>query len=72
MNNTHLEQILEYLKQGKTITQAEAITYFNCYRLSSVIKRLRNVGHDIVTHHEPNQNCKGRHARYELIKQVAA
>ena len=68
----HQTQVLNYLKSGKTLSQTEAITYFNCYRLSSVIKRLRNVGHDIVTHHEPNQNCKGSHARYELIKQVAA
>ena len=66
MNNTHLEQILEHLKQGKTITQAEAITYFNCYRLSAVIKCLRNIGYDIVTHREPNSNTKGTHARYEL------
>lgn len=72
MNNTQLEQILEHLKQGKSITPIEALDLYGCFRLSAVILKLRKQGHDIVTHHEPNQNCKGRHARYELIKEVAA
>lgn len=62
----HQTQVLSYLKQGKTLSQAEAIHHFDCYRLSAVIQRLRNLGHDIVTHQEPNQNNKGSHARYEL------
>ena len=66
MNNTQLKQVLAHLKQGKTISQAEAIDLFNCYRLSAIIQRLRNAGHDIVTHNEPNLNNKGTHARYEL------
>lgn len=71
MNNTQLKQILAHLKQGRTISQAEAIQNFDCYRLSAVIQRLRLAGYDIVTHNEPNLNSKGTHARYEL-KQVAA
>ena len=66
MNNTQLKQVLTYLKQGKTISQAEAIDLFNCYRLSAIIQRLRNAGYDIVTHNEKNLNSKGTHARYEL------
>ncbi|MDQ9010075.1 helix-turn-helix domain-containing protein [Acinetobacter gerneri] len=66
MNTNHQTQILNHLKQGQTISQSEAITLFDCYRLSAVIKRLRNSGHDIVTHQEPNLNNKGAHARYEL------
>ena len=66
------EKILSHLKQGKTISQAEAIQYFDCYRLSSVIQRLRCAGYDIVTHYERNNSGIGRHARYELIKEVAA
>ena len=60
-----LEKILSHLKQGETLSQAEAIYHFDCYRLSAVIQRLRNLGHDIVTHQEPNLNNKGSHARYE-------
>ncbi len=62
----HQSQVLNHLKQGKTLSQAEAINHFDCYRLSAVIQRLRLLGHDIVTHQEPNLNNKGTHARYEL------
>ena len=70
MNNTQLKQVLAHLKQGKTISQAEAIDLFNCYRLSAIIQRLRNAGYDIVTHYEKNSQTTGRHARYELITEV--
>ena len=71
MNNTQSKQVLAHLKQGKTLSQAEAIYHFDCYRLSTIIQRLRNAGYDIVTHNEKNLNSKGTHARYEL-KEVAA
>lgn len=64
--NTHQTQVLEHLKQGKTLSPVEAISLFNCYRLSAVIKRLRNSGYDIATHNESNLNGRGTHARYEL------
>lgn len=63
---SHQTQVLNHLKQGKTISQAEAINRFGCYRLSAVVERLRKQGHGIVTHNEPNLNGKGNHARYEL------
>lgn len=66
MTTNHQTQVLIHLKNGKTLSQAEAIHYFACYRLSAVIQRLRNAGHNIITHSEPNQNGKGSHARYEL------
>lgn len=71
MNENHQTRVLAYLKSGRTLSQAEAINHFECYRLSAVVKRLRNAGYDIVTHSEPNIKGKGSHARYEL-KQVAA
>ena len=64
-------KILAHLKSGKTITQGEAIDLCKCYRLATVIYRLRHAGHDIVTHDEPNHDGNGIHARYEL-KGVAA
>ncbi|MCY2775384.1 DNA-binding protein [Acinetobacter baumannii] len=67
----HQTVILDYLKQGKTLSQAEAIELCDCYRLSAVIQRLRLLGHNIVTHQEPNLNSKGTYARYEL-KEVTA
>lgn len=62
----HQSQVLNHLKQGKTLSQAEAINHFDCYRLSAVIQRLCLLEHDIVTHQEPNLSNKGTHARYEL------
>ena len=66
MNNTQLNQVLSHLKQGRSITQIDAIRLFNCYRLSAIIEKLRRQGCDIVTYNEPNLNNKGTHARYEL------
>lgn len=71
MSTNHQTKVLAHLKSGKTLSQAEAIQHFDCFRLSAVIQRLRNAGHEIVTHHESNLNGKGTHARYEL-KEVAA
>ena len=71
MNNTQLKQVLSHLKQGRSITQIDAIRLFNCYRLSAIIEKLRRQGCDIVTYNEPNLNNKGTHARYEL-KEVQA
>lgn len=64
-NNSQDKQVLTYLKHGNTISQIEAIQLFDCYRLSSVINRLRNAGHKIITHPEPNKSRFGNRARYE-------
>lgn len=66
MNNTQVTQVLAYLKQGRSITQVDAIRLFQCYRLSAIIKRLRNQGYEIVTYNERNSLSNGTHARYEL------
>lgn len=71
MSTNHQTQVLAHLKTGKTISQAEAINLFDCFRLSAVIQRLRVTGYNIITHGEPNLNSKGTHARYEL-KEVQA
>lgn len=68
MNNTQLQQVLDHLKQGETISQAEALDLFGYYRLSAIIQHLRNTGYDIVTDNICNKSGFGRHARYELIK----
>ena len=43
------ELCLEYLKQYGSVTPLEALSAFNSLRLSSLIFRLRNEGHDIDT-----------------------
>ena len=71
-NTTQLQQVLAHLKQENTLTQLETSSRFQCLRLSAIIQRLRNTGYDIATHNERNKSGIGRHARYELVKQVAA
>ena len=68
----HQIQVLSHLKQGRTLSQAEAIKHFDCYRLSAVIERLRKQGYNIVTYKEANTKNKGTHARYELIGEFVA
>jgi hypothetical protein len=66
MNSTQTTQVLDRLKQGQSITQVDAIRLYKCYRLSAIIKRLRNQGYEIVTYSERNSSGTGTHARYEL------
>ena len=70
-SNTQLEQILDHLKPGKSITPIKVLELYGCFRFSAVILKLRKSGYEIVTHHERNKSDIGRHAHYELVKQVA-
>ena len=72
MNNTQEQKILNHLQQGHPITPMDAVKYYDIYRLSAVILRLRKAGHHIIRHDERNYSGKGTHARYELISEVAA
>lgn len=65
--DSQTSRILEHLKQHKDgITPAQAVTLFNCYRLSGRIKDLRNDGYKIETIREPNWYNENTHARYVL------
>lgn len=66
MNNSKEQQILNHLKQGKTISPIEALEQYGCFRLSAAIYRLKTKGYDITTHNERNSSGTGTHARYEL------
>jgi hypothetical protein len=39
------QQILEYMKTGKSLTQPQAAKLFNAWRLSDIIFKLRHRGH---------------------------
>lgn len=60
------EMILEYLKQGHSLTPLEALEKLNCFRLSGRILELRQAGYNIKTDTIENN---GKHfASYRLIK----
>ena len=47
MKKSQKQNILEYLKQGFSITPLDALNMFGCFRLANVIYMLKNEGHDI-------------------------
>ena len=47
MKKTQTSDILKHLKEGRRLTQKEAINQYGAYRLSAIIHSLRKQGHDI-------------------------
>lgn len=64
-NKSQTELILEYLRQGNTITPIEALQKFGCFRLGARIWDLKDAGHNIITETEENEGK--RYARYKLL-----
>ena len=65
------EMILDYLERNGSITQAEAISCFGCYRLGARIYDLKARGHRIIRLMESGVNrfgTKTAYARYLLQK----
>lgn len=58
--------ILRHLIKYGSITQEEAVDRYKAYRLSARIANLRDMGVNISTYIEDNNNRKGYHARYFL------
>lgn len=49
VKQTQKQKVLAHLKKCKSITPLVALSKYGCYRLSAVIHKLRNDGHDIKT-----------------------
>ena len=65
------QDVLNHLKIYKSISQMEAVEYYNLYRLSSVIYSLRKRGYDILTENVPfvsKYGIKGNYAIYHLAR----
>lgn len=67
-------KILAYMKEHWSISQAEAISAFNCFRLAARIKDLESRGyvirHDLIK----DRNAEGRpvrYTRYTLMEEPA-
>ena len=57
-------EILEYLKTGKSITAAEAVRKFGCYRLAARISDLRQAGHEIISESVTQLNRYGEKVQF--------
>lgn len=64
MNQTQTEQIREYLRQGNSLTQLEALNRFGCMRLGARIKDLRDMGERIDSEIIRDDRTGKRYARY--------
>ncbi len=61
--------ILAHLQSGKTITQAQAVALFDCYRLGARIYDLKQQGHAISTEKVTKKTKQGKvkqFARYSM------
>lgn len=47
MSKTQSSDILQHLKDGRRLTQKEAINEYGAYRLAAIIHSLRSQGHNI-------------------------
>jgi hypothetical protein len=43
------QEILQHMKQGNSLTPAEALHKFGCFRLAARVDDLRKAGHDVKT-----------------------
>lgn len=59
------DQILNYLRSGKTLTAIEALQRFGCLRLAARLNDLRKEGHSIESPRVQLPNGK-RVAKYRL------
>lgn len=68
---SHKEEILQHLKQHKTITSMEAIQLYGITRLAVVIHLLKKDGHRIISTAKEGHNKNGHRtafAEYKLIE----
>jgi len=65
---TQDQKVLSHLKQGRKISQATAVQKFNAYRLSAIIFRLKEQGHNIEGKYEKVKEEKRPVFFYKLQK----
>lgn len=66
---TQTEMILRYMQENGSITQAEAVSEFGCYRLGARIFDLKAAGHQITKEIITSRNRFGHSvsfAKYNL------
>ena len=65
---TQNEQILEWLKSGRTLTAYQALTYFQCFRLASRIYDITQQGHHVKKEWIVTAQSKKKVVRYSYGK----
>lgn len=70
--DTQCAQIRVHLESGKSITQAEAIVAWGCYRLGARIFDLRTAGMDIITETGTGKNRYGKPVKFAVYRLAGA
>ena len=70
--DTQCAQIRAHLESGKSITQAEAIEAWGCYRLGARIFDLRAAGMDIITETGTGKNRYGKPVKFAVYRLAGA
>ena len=65
---TQSNQILEYMRQGNSITPLEALNLFGCMRLGVRIYDLSQAGHVINREMVHDQKTGKKYASYRLLE----
>lgn len=65
---TQENAVLEHLKQQKSITPIEALQQYGCFRLASIIHKLKKKGYEIQT--EIIKQDEKNFAKYKLHGQM--
>ncbi len=59
-------EILEYLKQGNSLTSLQALGLFGCLRLASRVGDLKDMGYVVISEQVIDRQRKKRYSRYRL------
>ena len=63
---TQTQEILEFLKSGRSITPLDALNHLGCFRLASRISEIRKMGYPIQKDMVTNPDTGKTFARYRL------
>lgn len=61
------EQILDYLKQGRSLTPMDALKMFGCLRLGARIADIKEMGYLVHTEMVHDRRTGKRYASYSLV-----
>ena len=70
MKNNQKQRILEYLKNGNSLTPLDALQLFGCFRLSGRIWDLKRDGYDIKSTIIKDENTGKYYSKYWICRDV--
>lgn len=66
MKQNQTEQIIDFLKSGRSITPIDALNHIGCFRLASRISEIKKLGFNIQKDMVTDEISGKTYARYRL------